>query len=121
MPYITAQELLDKLPLNGEGISALQAELAVDSAIEDVVGRTGDEAGESSMLRTAVEHMATADLEDAVGLADARGRGELHTLRANGERLVRRFLENEALKKGAEDTDTDGAPDGAGYVGVMDW
>lgn len=114
--YITPEALLNKLPANGKGVARWQAEQAINSAKEEVIGLTNDEQGTSEMLRTAVAHMAQADLEDDVYGRDSKDRDQLHVLRRNGVRLVDRFLEIRALKQGAEDQNADGVPDAKGYA-----
>ena len=118
MAYITAVELLDRLPLNGRGVSTAQVQEALESAVEEVAAVTGDTTGKGANARKAVANYAHADLLDIVFPRDARERdSESTVLRQNAERALAAHAR--AHPDPAPDLSRDEVPDG--YSGAMSW
>lgn len=116
MAYITEPELRGRLPLDGGGVSSAQIQLAINAAVAEVSGLTGDTNGTNALAQQAVVNKALAELFDTVIYpGDARRPGsESSALRAAADRSINAFLKIKA------DTDKDTYADPPpGYSGVM--
>lgn len=97
MPYITVDQMRDRLPNRGDGVSDDLIEEAIDAAIQQVVIVTADPTGEQALGRLAVSKYALADLLETIFPRDARsflGREEdsdANTLRIAGDRALAAF------------------------------
>jgi hypothetical protein len=97
MAYITAPELRERLPLDGEGISNSEIDEAIASAVEYVVELTNDANGDSAVSKNAVAKFAHADVLDLVFPRDARDRDSASVImRENAELILSRYLEAKA-------------------------
>lgn len=115
MAYITTPELRDRLPLEAQGVSESEVGQSIDSAIEFVVARTGDSAGESAMLRDAVGKLAYADIWEIIFGLDVRATDSTAVvLRKQADLLIMRYLE---WKK---DVDTDPLTSNAGTAFLIE-
>lgn len=93
-PFISEPELRGRLPLDGEGLSDSEVQEAIDAAVEEIVGQTGDTTGESAIVRGAVINLAMADLFDTkIYPQDARRPGtESSALRQSVDRALTAYL-----------------------------
>lgn len=115
MAYIIAEDLAGRLPLDGEGLAPQEIQEAIDAAVEDVAGQTGDTDGVSALLRQAVINMAMAELFDTkIYPQDARRPGsESSSLRDSAAKGVAAYLK---IKTDADDDPLTSNADVA-YVG----
>jgi hypothetical protein len=118
VPYITAEELRGRLPLDGEGLSDSQVQGPVAAAIEYIAGLTGDTEGNSPLLQEAVINHAMAYLFDTlIYPQDARRPGtESSALSKSVDNLLEQYrtIHTDVDKDMREDV-----PDG--YIGVLNF
>jgi hypothetical protein len=114
--WITEDELRNRLPVGGDGVTTEEVEEAVASATEYVEALCGDGASTSALCRSAVAGYAQAALLDIIFPRDARDRDSQSViLRQNADASLARYRDiRESEESGG---DFDDVPDG--YVGVM--
>lgn len=119
MAFITRAELRERLPREGSGVTDAQIDEAIESAVEEVTGATGDANGDSAMTRQAAASMAQADILDIIFPRDARREGSASTsLRVAAEGKLGRYLQIQMNKAGDNDPTTIDVP--AAYINVVE-
>lgn len=116
--WITADELRNRLPLSGEGVTDSEIEQAIEAAVEYVEAMGGEGAVGSALCRAAVSDYAHASCLDIIFPRDARDRDSgAVTLRENAAAALFRYREIREAKDSG--TEPDGVPDIT--VGYMNW